>query len=60
MAYIINSLKKRNFKNRKRNSKKTIFYSDDKIFFFILILSAIVIAIDYALVIKFMDIIKNI
>ena len=60
MAYIIDSLKKINFKEKKKNSKRLIFGADDKVFFFILILSAIVIAIDYALIIKFIDIIKNI
>lgn len=60
MAYIIDSLKKINIKDKRRSLKKVSFNNDNKILFFIIILSAIVIAIDYALIIKFIDIIKNI
>ncbi|MBO5348667.1 MAG: hypothetical protein J6A89_02440 [Clostridia bacterium] len=60
MAYIINSFKKLNLKSWKKTSKKSIINNDDKIFIFIVILSSIVITIDYALIIKFIDIIKNI
>lgn len=60
MAYIIDSLKKSNYKEKRKSCKRISLNIDDKIFFFIIILSAIVIAIDYALIIKFMDILKNI
>lgn len=60
MAYIIESFKKINFKNWKKFSKKTVIHQEDKIFIFIVILSTIVITVDYALIIKFIDIIKNI
>lgn len=60
MAYIIDSLKKINIKDKRRSLKKVSFNNDNKILFFIIILSAIVIAIDYALIIKFIDLIKNI
>ena len=60
MAYIIESFKKINFKKWKKISKKTVMNQEDKIFIFIVILSTIVITVDYALIIKFIDIIKNI
>ena len=60
MAYIIESFKKLNFKKWKKASRKTVIPQEDKIFIFIVILSTIVITIDYALIIKFIDIIKNI
>ncbi|MBP3503227.1 MAG: hypothetical protein J6K42_07160 [Clostridia bacterium] len=60
MAYFIESFKKFNFKNWKKISKKTVIHQEDKIFIFIVILSTIVITVDYALIIKFIDIIKNI
>ena len=60
MAYIIDSLRKINFKDRKKVDKSNLFSDDDKIFIFIIILSVIVIVVDSALIIKFMDILKNI
>lgn len=60
MAYIIDSLKKVSFRNRKSNSKSGLLNKEDRIFIFIIILSAIVIAVDYALIMKFMNVLKNI
>lgn len=60
MAYIIDSLKKVSFRNRKSNSKSGLLNKEDKVFIFIIILSAIVIAVDYALIMKFMNVLKNI
>ncbi len=57
MAYIIQSLKKINFKKSEDIDEEV---NINKIFIFIIILCAIVIAVDYALVIKFINIIKNI
>lgn len=60
MAYIIKSLKKINFihfKNAKKNKSMNI---DNKIFIFVVILSASIITVDYALIIKFMDMLRNI
>ncbi len=60
MAYIIDSLKKVGLKNRKSASKSGFLNKEDKIFIFIIILSAIVIAVDYALIMKFISVLKNI
>lgn len=61
MAYIIRTLKLINFKKSKDNSEKELIYKqNDKIFIFIIILSAIVLAVDYALIIEFMNILENI
>lgn len=61
MAYIIKTLKLINLKKSKENSEKELIYKqNDKIFIFIVILSAIVIAVDYALIIKFINILENI
>jgi hypothetical protein len=57
MAYILKSLKKINFKKSKYKSKNQ---NNDNFFILILILCLIVIAVDYALVLKFIDMIKNI
>ena len=57
MAYIIQSLKKINFKKSEDIDEEV---NINKIFIFIIILCEIVIAVDYALVIKFINIIKNI
>ena len=57
MAYIIQSLKKINFKKSEDINEEV---NINKIFIFIIILCAIVIAVDYALVIKFINIIKKI
>ena len=54
MAYIIESLKKVNFRT---HSKK--WHEEDKMFIFIVILTAIIISVDYALVIKFIEILKS-
>lgn len=59
MAYSIESLKKVNFKFRKKKNKSKKLLEEDKIFIFIVILSAMIISIDYALVIKFMEILKK-
>lgn len=59
MAYIIESLKKVNFKFRNKKNKSKKLLEEDKIFIFIVILSAMIISIDYALVIKFMEILEN-
>lgn len=55
MAYSIKLLK-----NNCKNLKKIFITKEDRIFIFIVILSSIVIAVDYALIIKFIDIIRNI
>ena len=57
MAYIIQSLKKINLKKSNDIDKEV---NVNKIFIFIIILSAIVIAVDYALIIKYINMIKNI
>ena len=56
MAYIIQSLKKINLKKSNDIDKEV---NVNKIFIFIIILSAIVIAVDYALIIKYINMIKN-
>lgn len=58
MAYIIESLKKVNFRNRKKEHIKK-WQEEDKMFIFIVILTAIIISVDYALIIKFIEILKN-
>ena len=60
MADIINSLKKIDVESEKKVFKSDLFSREDKIFIFIIILSAIVIAVDYSLIVKFMNILKNI
>ena len=59
MDYIIESLKKVNFRThrKKENSKK--WHEEYKMFIFIVILTAIIISVDYALVIKFIEILKS-
>lgn len=57
MAYIIESLKKWILEHiEKRTFKK--WHEEDKMFIFIVILTAIIISVDYALVIKFIEILK--
>lgn len=58
MAYIIQSLKRISLKKSKNKKDEEI--STNRIFIFIVILCAIVITVDYALVIKFISMIKNI
>ena len=60
MAYIIDSLKKVGLRNRKNTSKSGLLNKEDKILIFIIILSAIVIVVDYALIMNFMNVLKNI
>lgn len=46
--------------DREKLSEQELMYrQNDRIFIFILILVAIVISVDYALIMKFIDIIKN-
>ena len=59
MADIINSLKKIDFKNKKE-CKTELFSKEDKLFIFIIIVSAVVIAVDYSLIVKFIEILKNV
>jgi hypothetical protein len=60
MAYIIDSLKKINVKSWKKENKRVRIDEGDKILIFIIILSSIVITVDCALIVKLMDILKNI
>ncbi|MBP3707878.1 MAG: hypothetical protein J6J36_04645 [Clostridia bacterium] len=57
MAYITQLFKK--LDKEKMSEQEVMHRQNDKIFVFILVLSAVVIAIDYALIIKFIDMIKN-
>lgn len=57
MAYIIESLKKINIKKRLHKER---INQENKILIFIILLSAIVITVDYALIIKFINIIESI
>ena len=59
MAYIIESLKKVNFRTHRKKEKKKKWHEEDKMFIFIVILTAIIISVDYALVIKFIEILKS-
>ena len=58
MAYIIQLFKRAN-SDKKLSEQELIYKQNDKIFIFIVVLATIVIAVDYALVMKFMDIIGN-
>ena len=57
MAYITQLFKK--LEKEKMSEQEVMHRQNDKIFVFILVLSAIVMVIDYALIIKFVDMIKN-
>ena len=59
MAYIIESLKKVNFRTHRKKEHSKKWHEEDKMFIFIVILTAIIISVDYALVIKFIEILKN-
>ena len=59
MAYIIESLKKVNFRTKKKKENSKKWHEEDKMFIFIVILTAIIISVDYALVIKFIEILKS-
>lgn len=58
MAYIMQLLKKAN-SDKKLSEQELMYKQNDKIFIFIVVLATIVIAVDYALIMKFMDIIGN-
>lgn len=58
MAYIMQLFKKAN-SDKKLSEQELMYKQNDKIFIFIVVLATIVIAVDYALIIKFMDIIGN-
>lgn len=57
MAYIIQLFKK--LDKEKMSEQEIMHRQNDKIFIFILVLSAVVMALDYALIVKFIDMIKN-
>ena len=57
MAYITQVFK--NLEKPIMSQQDVMHRQNDKIFVFILVLSAIVMVIDYALIIKFVDMIKN-
>lgn len=58
MAYIMQLFKKAN-SDKKLSEQELMYKQNDKIFIFIVVLAMIVIAVDYALIMKFMDIIGN-
>ena len=58
MAYIM-QLFKRAKSDKKLSEQELMYKQNDKIFIFIVVLATIVIAVDYALIMKFMDIIGN-
>lgn len=58
MAYIMQLFKKAN-SDKKLSEQELMYKQNDKIFIFIVVLATIVIAVDYALIMKFMDIIGN-
>lgn len=57
MAYIIQLFKK--LDKEKMSEQEIMHRQNDKIFIFILVLSAVVMALDYALIVKFIEMIKN-
>ena len=57
MAGITQLFKKTN--KEKLSEQELMYRQNDRIFIFILVLAAIVISVDYALVMKFIDIINN-
>ena len=57
MAYITQMFKKS--EKQKLSEQELMLRRNDKIFIFIVVLAIIVMAVDYALLIKFIDIIKN-
>ncbi len=58
MAYIMQLFKRAN-SDKKLSEQELMYKQNDKIFIFIVVLATIVIAVDYALIMKFMDIIGN-
>lgn len=58
MAYIMQLFKKAN-SDKKLSEQELMYKQNDKIFIFIVVLATIVIAVDCALIMKFMDIIGN-
>ena len=59
MSYIIESLKKVNFRTHRKKEHSKKWHEEDKMFIFIVILTAIIISVDYVLVIKFIEILKS-
>lgn len=59
MAYIIESLKKVNFRTHRKKEHAKKWHEEDKMFIFIVILTAVIISVDYVLVIKFIEILKS-
>lgn len=57
MAYITQFFKKMD--KEKMSEQEVMHRQNDKIFIFIIVLSAVVMAIDYALIVNFVDMIKN-
>lgn len=57
MAYVTQLFKK--LDKEKMSEQEIMHRQNDKIFVFILVLSAVVMAIDYALIVKFVDMIKD-
>ena len=57
MAYITQLFKKTD--KQKLTEQELMFRQNDKIFIFIVVLAIIVMAVDYAILVKFMDIVKN-
>lgn len=57
MANIMQLFKKAN--KDKLSEQELMYRQNDKIFIFILVLVAVVISVDYALVMKFIDLINN-
>lgn len=58
MAYIMQLFKRAN-SDKKLSEQELMYKQNNKIFIFIVVLATIVIAVDYALIMKFMDIIGN-
>ena len=55
MAYIIESLKKVNFRTHRKKEQSKKWHEEDKMVIFIVILTAIIISVDYAFVINFIE-----
>ena len=58
MAYIMQLFKRAN-SDKKLSEQELMYKQNNKIFIVIVVLATIVIAVDYALIMKFMDIIGN-
>ena len=48
-----------NFRTHRKKEHSKKWHEEDKMFIFIVILTAIIISVDYALVIKFIEILKS-